>query len=215
MTATVADLVAQLRRVRETLAAAAVTATRAGKDARQAGSHYREAGTGTEHPKLKQAAADVDVAADKAAKVARLLSEAEKHFAAYVARIAPDAANQDVTAAATPTGEDLVSDAQRRARKADRVWRAQVQQMGDTEDSLKKVEDAARATFNYFKRDPDPTGGTSAGTVAPSNEDVPQRPHMDNPVTAAIMASATLAMVARKVWDDKRKRQQRKEQSGG
>ena len=63
-----AQVVAQLRAVREQAAAAAVTAMRAHADAEKACHHYTEAAKGTNDNKIKQAIADIEVARDKIVK---------------------------------------------------------------------------------------------------------------------------------------------------
>lgn len=206
-----AEVVARILDVRNRLAEAAVTATRVGADAGQADRQYREAARGTDHPQLQEALTDIRMASEKAAKTARLLTEAQTHLTRYLNKIAPGTApEQDVHESEMPSGERLVSEAERRGRKADILWRKQVRNAGDTEDTLKQVEDGGKAVFNFFRQQPSPPGTTSTGTVAPKPDQQHGRPQVDNPVTAVVMATGAIAVAAKSVWNYARARRARK-----
>jgi hypothetical protein len=210
MTASVADIVAQLLQVRERLAAAAVTTMRAQADAEHAHGRYSEAGSGTEHPQIREAITDIRTASDKAARAARLLNEARSHLTKYLNKIAPGSANDsDVSDAEMPSGERLLSEAERRGRKADIIWRKQVKKAEDTESTLKQVEDGGKAVFSYFRQQQNP-GTTSAGTSPPKPPPPQDRPQVDNPITAAIMATGAVAVAAKAAWNHIRKQRERK-----
>ncbi|MEO3819640.1 hypothetical protein [Plantactinospora sp. B24E8] len=211
MTASVAEVVAQLLHVRERLAAAAITATRAQADAEEAHGRYAEAASGSDHPQLQQALADISTASEKAARLARLLTEARTRFTAYINKIAPGSAqDSDVSEAEMPSGERLLSEAERRGRKADMIWRKQLQKAEDTESTLKQVEDGGKAVLSYFRQQQSPPGATSTGTTAPKPAPAQERPQIDNPVTAAIVATGAIAVAAKSTWDHIKKRRERK-----
>ncbi|WP_159079471.1 hypothetical protein [Plantactinospora sp. BC1] len=211
MTSSVADIVAQLQAVRERLAATAVTATRAEADAEQARQRYAEAASGTDHPQIQEAITDIRTAAEKAARTARLLTQARTRFTAYSNRIAPGSApDDDVQDAEMPSGERLVDEARRRGRKADIVWRKQMQKAEDHESTLKQVEDAGKAVLKYFRQQHGPSGTTSAGTAPPKQPQSQERPQIDNPVTAAVMASGAVAIAAKSIWNSARKQREKK-----
>ncbi|MFC6017044.1 hypothetical protein ACFP2T_12615 [Plantactinospora solaniradicis] len=53
---------------------------RANADAEQGQSYYAEAAEGTRHTQIQEAITDVRTAAEKSAKIARLLDEAGRHL---------------------------------------------------------------------------------------------------------------------------------------
>ncbi|MGW0432875.1 hypothetical protein ACWDV4_10060 [Micromonospora sp. NPDC003197] len=111
MSASVGDIVAQLRDVRERLANAAVTAMRAKADTDQAHSRYAEVAQGTNDPLIKRAIDEIHTASDKTAKYARLLEGARSLLAAYSNKIAPGSApGQESLDAPMPSGEQLVEE---------------------------------------------------------------------------------------------------------
>ncbi|MFY1690814.1 hypothetical protein [Plantactinospora sp. WMMB782] len=211
MTEPMAEVVAQLHEVRQRLAAAAVTATRAQADAEHAQRRYAEAASGTEHPHMQEALRDIRTAGEKAARIARLLTNARSHFTSYLGRIAPGSASDpDVSEAETPSGDRLLSEAERRGRKADIIWRKQMQKAEDTDSTLKQIEDAGKAVFKYFRQQQNPPGTTTTGTAAPKPPSHQERPQIDNPVTASIMATGAIAVAAKSVWNNVRKQREKK-----
>lgn len=211
MSGSAGEVVALLRQAIEHLDRAAATAMRAQADADQAHARYAEAARGTNHSRIRQATDESRTASEKAGKVARLLAEAATHLANYSNLIDPGSGPVRLASdQAKPSGEELVQEAERRARRADAAWRKQVRQAGDTEDTLKNAESGGRAVFNHFKRQPKPPGGTSAGTTAPLPEPALERPNLDHPVTAVVMAAGALAVATKSIWNHFRNRQPRK-----
>ncbi|MEN3612319.1 hypothetical protein AAH979_22555 [Plantactinospora sp. ZYX-F-223] len=211
MTEPMAEVVVQLHDVRQRLAAAAVTAKRAQADAEHAQGRYAEAASGTEHPHMQEALRDIRTAGEKAARIARLLTNARSHFTAYLNRIAPgSASDSDVSEAEMPSGERLLSEAERRGRKAEIIWRKQTQKAEDTESTLKQVEDAGKTVINYFRQQQNPPGTTATGTTAQKPPPSQERPQIDNPVTAAIMATGAIAVAAKSVLNNVRKQREKK-----
>ncbi|MET7947568.1 hypothetical protein [Micromonospora sp. NPDC005324] len=208
MSANIAALVAQLLATREKLDDAAITALRARTDAEQAVTHLTAITRGSSDRRVSAAVADAEVARDKAGRYARLLADAARHITAYVNTIAPGAASSGpVGEDASPSGERLVTEAERRGRRADIAWRKQVQKADTTEDSLKNAETSAKEVFKFFKQQKD--GGTS-GTTSPRPTPAHDQPQVDNPVTAAVMAAGALAVTAKAVWNHGKARRARK-----
>lgn len=215
MSGRLGDLVAQLLAVRERLDRAVVTATRAQADAEQALAHLSTVGGGTSDRDLAAAVVDARTAGEKAGRYARLLATATEHLTTYINVIAPGSTPTNSPAdTAAPSGERLVSEAERRGRRADIAWRKQLQKADDTEDSLKGAEKAAKDTFNYLKQQFGSGGSTSTGSKPPPTSP-PDRPQVDNPITSAVMAAGALAVVAKSVWNHVRNRRRAKERDDG
>jgi hypothetical protein len=116
MTATIGEVVAQMRVVIEQLDSAVITCSRAQRDASQAETRYRDAGGGGGHPRLREAMAESRIAGDKAGKAARLLAEATNHFSTYLNIIAPGSVpDRRPSEAALPSGERINREAETRA----------------------------------------------------------------------------------------------------
>jgi hypothetical protein len=203
-------VIARLKAAIEKLDTATITATRAQADAQQAHTHYADAGRGSTHPAIEGAKMESTTAAEKAGKVGRLLAETSTHLTAYVNTIAPGSISTGQSGAAMPSGEQLVSEAERRGRRADIAWRKQVKKAEDIEGNLQKAEDGAKEVIGFIKQKMSPPGGTSTGTVAEPPALPPDRPQIDHPVTAAVMAAGALAVVARSVWNHGKTRRARK-----
>ncbi|MEV4820738.1 hypothetical protein [Micromonospora sp. NPDC049274] len=208
MSGSLAEVVAQLLAVRGKLDAAAVTALRARADAEQAVTHLAAVKRGSSDQRLSAAVADAEVARDKAGRYARLLADAARHITGYVNTIAPGAAaSGPVGEDASPSGERLVTEAERRGRRADIAWRKQVQKADNTEDSLKDAEASAKEVFKFFKQQKE--GGTS-GTTSPQPTPAHEQPQVDSPVTAVVMAAGALAVTAKAIWNHGKARRARK-----
>ncbi|MEU8210722.1 hypothetical protein AB0B85_16170 [Micromonospora sp. NPDC049044] len=207
MSGSIAEVVAQLLAVRGKLDTAAVTALRARTDAEQALAHLAGVQRGSADRGLSAAVADAEVARDKAGRYARLLAEAARHITGYVNTIAPGAAPTEPAGGdASPTGERLLTEAERRGRRADIAWRKQVQKADNTEDSLKNAETNAKAVLKFFKQQQErPTSGTTSPQPTPAHE----RPQVDNPVTAVVMAAGALAVTAKAIWNHGKARRAR------
>ncbi|MDG4785462.1 hypothetical protein O7626_05860 [Micromonospora sp. WMMD1102] len=159
---------------------------------------------------MHEAITDIRTASEKAARTARLLTEARARFAAYSNRIAPGSASDDeVQDTEMPSDERLLDEAGRRGRKADIIWRKQMQKAEDHESTLKQVEDGGKAVLKYFRQQHGPSGTTSAGTAPPKPPQSQERPQIDNPVTAAIMATGAVAVAAKSVWNSVRKQREK------
>ncbi|MEU7848839.1 hypothetical protein AB0B74_15965 [Micromonospora parva] len=194
----VGEVVAHLVAIQANLDSAAVTASRAQADAEQALAHLAEVRRGGTNQRLADAAADAEVARDKAGRYARHLADAARHISAYVNVIAPGAAPIDPSAdASAPSGERLVTEAEVRGSKADILWRRQVQKADDTEDALKSSEGGANQFYKFLRQDN--RGGSSTGTA--SNGPAQESPQVDNPVTALVMAAGALAVIAKAMWN--------------
>ncbi|MFG2045912.1 hypothetical protein ACGFIW_00580 [Micromonospora sp. NPDC048935] len=208
MTGSIAELVAQLLAVRAKLDTAAVTALRARTDAEQALARLAEVQRGSGDQRLGAAIADAEVARDKAGRYARLLADAARHITGYVKTIAPGAATSGPARDdASPSGERLVTEAERRGRRADIAWRKQIQKADNTEDSLKNAETNAKEVFKFFKQQRD---GATSGTSSPQPTPVQERQQVDSPVTAVVMAAGALAVTAKAIWNHGKARRARR-----
>ncbi|MGW0435260.1 hypothetical protein ACWDV4_22315 [Micromonospora sp. NPDC003197] len=212
MTGLLEEVVAKLLAAHDQIAESAVTAMRAETDAVAAKALYEKAAKGSEHPKICAAITDIRTASEKSAKIGRLLEEARSDLAAYVNRIAPGSiTEQQPDQAGLPTGEKILDEASRRARRADMAWRKQLEKAGDYQDSLKQAEKGAKATFDFFKSSP-PPGSTSIRREPSQPAFEQSRPsQLDSPITAAIMTTGALALVAKATWDSIRARRERKQ----
>jgi hypothetical protein len=210
MSGSIAELVAQLLAVRGKLDAAAVTALRARTDAEVALARLVEVQRGSDDNRLRAAVVDAEVARDKAGRYARLLAEAADHITEYVNTIAPGAAPTEPDDAASPSGDRLVTEAEGRGRRADIAWRKQVRKADDTEDSLKDTETSVRDVLKFLKQHGEGQGGTTSGTTSPVPTPGQDRPHVDNPVTAAVMAAGALAVTVKAIWNHGKARRARK-----
>ncbi|MFV2020532.1 hypothetical protein [Micromonospora sp. LOL_023] len=208
MSGTLGDVVARLYAARERLLAAAVTANRAQADADQAATHYAEAAQGSDDQLIKTAIAEVKIAGAKADRVAGILNDICEHIVEYVNDIAPG-----VAPAADPkidvSGERLVAEAEGSGSRADRFARRFVQKSDSAEEHLQNAEktmQTGKEILDLFKIKP---GSESATTIAP--ESLPaDRPAVDNPVTAVIMAAGATALVGREMWKKYKKRREGK-----
>jgi hypothetical protein len=151
MSAGVGDIAAQLQDAIERIDKAVVLVMRAKVDANQATTLYSEAATGTNHPKIRQAITDAKEGSDKAAKVGRLLAEAANAFTDYLNTIAPGSApSRDASGQSGLTGEQLAEDAEKRSGRFEAGFRKQLRMADDTEDAIKKTEDAGKAAFKHL-----------------------------------------------------------------
>jgi hypothetical protein len=104
----VGNVVAQFRTVLGIIDETAVNAKRVQEKAEQAKAAYAEASQGTADRSMRKAVVDSRTAAEKAGKIARLLSEAAEHLTAYVNIIAPGTVPPRASAPeATPQGDQL------------------------------------------------------------------------------------------------------------
>lgn len=187
MSGDMAQVVAQLREVCERLSAAAVTTMRANADAQESHDRYKEASKGTNHPRITQTVADIKIAADKTAKIARLLEQARANFDNYLNAIAPGSRpNGDNTDQGTPSGERLVREAEKRADTTP-SWvtfaRKAVRNAENIQDSAKTVAEAGEKAFKIFRNPSGPSGSQSTGTPTIPSASIPARPKIDVPDT--------------------------------
>ncbi|MET8257529.1 hypothetical protein ACFYPG_13715 [Micromonospora sp. NPDC005553] len=206
----VGEVVAHLVAIRANLDSAAVTASRAQADAEQALAHLAEVRRGGTNQRLADAAADAEVARDKAGRYARLLADAARHISAYVNVIAPGVAPIEPSVdASAPSGERLVTEAEARGSKADILWRRQVQKADDTEDALKSSESGANQFYKFLRQDNRGGSSTSTASHGPAQESA----QIDNPVTALVMAAGALAVIAKAMWNYGQTRRARRRDS--
>lgn len=195
------DVVRHLLAVREGLDEAALTAMRAKADAEQTLVHLTNIRRGSGDQRLATAVSDAEVARDKAGRYARLLADAARHITAYMNDVVPGSAPTGPAKQATPSGDRLVAEAGSRGRRADIAWRRQVQKADSTEDSLKNAEANATEMFKLLKHQHRNQGGSATGSGSTPHIPVQERPQVDSPVTAVVMAAGALAVVARTVWN--------------
>lgn len=196
MSASVADLIIQLQDLRRRLAAAAVSATRARAEANQAGHHYREAGKGSDHTDIRSAVADIDEAAAKSAKVARLLETARGHLAAYLNRIAPGSVSGlAADADAMPTGERLMAEAHARSdrRKDMGSFLSKMTRNVETlQDAGKSATKAGQDVLRILAKPSGPGGTQSTGTTTSPSLSQQPPPRIDTADAAGHLIAAGL-----------------------
>ncbi|MEQ4300107.1 hypothetical protein ABNF97_01730 [Plantactinospora sp. B6F1] len=212
MTGSVGDVIAQLLAVLKRLDTAAVTALRAQADADQAEAHFTDVARGTDHNHIRQAVTASHTASEKAARYARLLAKANESLTAYINKIAPGSTPTHQAAdPATPSGERLVAEAEGAGSKAETFLRRHVKKADDTEDTLKQVEQAVttgvKEVFGGFKGGAG-TIGTPSSTTPSANTPV-DRPQLEHPVTAVIMAAGAVVVGVRAIWKTGKKHRER------
>lgn len=216
MSTSIGDIAAQLADAINRIDRAAVLALRAQADADQAAALYSEAATGTNHPKIRQAVTDAKEGSDKAAKVGRLLAEAANAFTDYLNTIAPGIAPARQSSPGSGlTGEQLVTDAEKRSGRFEAAFRKQLRKADDAEDAIKKTEDAGRAAYKHFKHHPPDPGSASAGSATPPQPSQPDRPELDNPITAIVMATGVMVVAGKAAWNHAKKQHERSEEHDG
>jgi hypothetical protein len=201
MTGPLDEVIRQLKAAIEKLDTAAITATRAQADALQAHTHYTDAGRGSNHPAIQAAQTESTTAAAKAGKVGRLLAETSTHLTTYVNTIAPGTIPTGQSTETTlPTGEQLVATAPSKGGKAEAFLRRYVKKADDTEDNLHEAENAVttgvREIFQGAKDGPGSSGNVTS-TGQPTVATPVERPQLEHPVTAVIMAAGAVVVGVR------------------
>jgi len=171
MSSALTEVLQQLRDVIGDLDKAAITAKGAEADARRAFALYDEAATGSAHPQTYIARQEAHTAADKAGKVARLLSEAATAFAEYANHIAPGTVPARISAPeAMPSGERLLEPSG--SGPLSSTLLGLVEDVPNADDGLEhmhtladQIQDAARPGGQAVARTPEVTtgGGESQG----------------------------------------------------
>jgi hypothetical protein len=211
MSGSIAELVAQLLAVRGKLDAAAVTALRARTDAEVALARLIEVQRGSSDHRLRAAVADAEVARDKAGRYARLLAEAASYITAYVNTIAPGAAPTEPDDVASPSGDRLVEETEGRIRKGEAFLRRHVKKADDTEDTLKKTEQAITTGFRELQKGLKGSGSSGGTTTTAADPGTPvDRPQLEHPVTSVIMAAGAVVVGLRGIWNMVKKHRERK-----
>ncbi|ROT31901.1 hypothetical protein [Micromonospora sp. HM5-17] len=213
MTVSVGEVVAQLIAVDTRLAAAVVTIGRAQVDADRGHARYKEAGQGGGRSEIQQAIAEARTASEKSAKVARLIDDARRHLANYVNVIAPGAMPADVSRPeAMPDGERLVTETERRARKAEAFLRREIKKAADREDALKQGEEAVTTGVKgLLEMIRDQRGPTQTTTATPRSHSQPvERLQAEHPVTAVVVAIGAGVVGVKGTLNMIRRRRERK-----
>jgi hypothetical protein len=212
MSASMEQVIAQMRRAKEQLAEASVAAVRAKADFEEAYKLYFELSEGSANPNIRRAASEAQTAAAKAGRYANLLDRAQRHYQTYFAKVAPAVGFGDPSG--MPSGDKLVSDTERRASRRNAFLRQQVRKADDTQDAIKNVETGSKALAEYFKKLPEPPGTTASNPVKAEPAPTVDRVDVDNPVTALAMAAGALAIALKSSFDSIKKNRERKRRSG-
>nr|MDT0663302.1 hypothetical protein [Micromonospora sp. DSM 115978] len=199
-TGSIGDIVAQLRAAQDQLAASAVTAGRAQADALEALSRYTEAGRGSEHPEIKAAISEIQIAGAKSDKVARLINEIRQHIIDYANHIAPGAVSPAATPSAMPTGEQLVQDAARRSNAFGKGARAVANNAEKAGNAGKKIID--------FLQEARPKGTTATSQPSGTPPTAPQHGtgNFGDAASAVIVGGAIVIAAGLKALDARRKK---------
>ncbi|MFV2021513.1 hypothetical protein [Micromonospora sp. LOL_023] len=205
MSAGMEQVIAQMQRAKDQLTEAAVTATRAKADFEEAHKLYSQLSDGSANPDIRRAVSEAQTAAAKAGRYANLLDRAQRHYQTYFAKVAPAAGFKEPSG--MPSGEMLLSDADRRRSRQGAFWKRQVQKADDIQDAFANAETHAKAVFRSL---PEPPGATSSNPVKVEPAHGVDRVEVDNPITAVAMAAGAMAVAARSMWKDAKKRRERK-----
>jgi hypothetical protein len=199
MSASLGEVVAQLRAVVTSMDEAVAVAFRAQVDAKQACACYVEAAVGTRHPTIRRAISDSRTGWEKAAKTARLLAEAANALTEYVnivvsGSVPPGVASPD----AMPSGEALLAEAEERESRAAKFHRKGTEAIGDQDETMARYEESSRDIVARLKGQHG-SGGTQATVGTPQGKAVFKPAPADtlNPVTAVILAAAGAGLAAR------------------
>ncbi|TBL45542.1 hypothetical protein EYA84_00015 [Verrucosispora sp. SN26_14.1] len=171
MSGLLAQVIVQLKSAVDQLDGIAARATRAAADAAEANVLYTRVGTGTDHPKLRAAVMQSRVGVDKAHRLARLSSDAARHIGAYMNTIAPGSASLPVAASGPPSGEEILTDSDRRALTRERMRGMLTQAVRKADELQERAANATEATQQIIKvsRGPQgPTGTHHTGTGTPA-----------------------------------------------
>lgn len=172
MSESLGEVVAQLRSVINTLHSAAVVAQRAQAEAEEAHAHYSRAARGSRHPQLTGALTESRTAAEKAGRLARLITEAADHVGAYSNAVAPGSASTGQQPdSAMPSGEGLLAEAVEREsarRNVASFLSTMTRKAEDIQDNTQKSVAAAREAFEIIRGPHGPSGVQQAGTTSPA-----------------------------------------------
>jgi hypothetical protein len=207
----VGDVIAQLRHVIERLDRAAVAVSGTQEDATRAHSLLTEVAHGTNHRQMRRAISESQIAGAKAGKVARLLGEAAAHFSAYADLIAPGSGlSRGQATEGPPSGDELLRQAEEKGSGVDRFIRRHVKKLDETEGNLQKAETAAtegvKKLFKVYKGQ----SGSTAAQVSVQQPKPVDRPQLEHPVTAVIIAGGAVAIGVKKLWEKHKKRHEGK-----
>ncbi|TCC00589.1 hypothetical protein E0H26_02605 [Micromonospora zingiberis] len=183
MSGLLAQVIAQLKSAVDQLDGIAVRATRAATDAAEANALYTRVGTGTDHPKLRAAVIQSRVGVDKAHRLSRLCSDAARHIGAYANVIAPGSVSLPAADSGPPSGEEILTDSDRRALTRERMRGMLTRAVRKADELQEQVTNATEATQQIIKiyRGPKgPTGTHHTGTGTPSAPGTAPRPKIDN-----------------------------------
>ncbi|MFG2064689.1 hypothetical protein ACGFIK_25090 [Micromonospora sp. NPDC048871] len=201
MSGLIAQVVAQLNSAIKDLDALAIQAIRTQADIEQATSRFVSGGKGSSHPRVQAAIKDSQTSAAKAGRLGRLSSVAADHLADYVNAIAPGSATpRSAAEGASPTGEDLLADSEKRelARKnVGTFLKRAVRNADELQDQAASATRAVQQTVKVVRNPSGAAGSHSTGTATPSAPDPTVRPKIDAPDAAGnLVVVGLLAGVA-------------------
>ncbi|MFI6758762.1 hypothetical protein ACIBF5_06405 [Micromonospora sp. NPDC050417] len=143
----VGDVVGQLRAVIERLDQITISASRAEAEVADAKTSLTQAATGADHHEIQSAISEATTAAEKSAKVARLLATAAKHLSNYVNVIAPGSApKQSSSSESMPSDEQLIQQGDQAATNFRRFAKRVVQNAESAGETAKKLTDFLNAS---------------------------------------------------------------------
>ncbi|WP_307868427.1 hypothetical protein [Micromonospora sp. C95] len=178
-----AQVIAQLRSAVDRLDGLAVQATRAATDVAGANTRYTTAGKGSDHPTIRAAVSHSRTGVDKAHRLARLSSEAARNVTAYLNAIAPGSVPQATVApSGPPSGEDLLSDSDRRdlgRKKAGGFLTRSLRRADDAQDVASSTTEGLQSWAKALRDMNGPSGTQTAGTATPTAPAPAPRPKID------------------------------------
>ncbi|WP_203996665.1 hypothetical protein [Micromonospora lutea] len=175
----------------EELDALAVRASRAATDVAEAHARYTTVGRGSDHPSLRGAVTQSRTGADKAHRLARLCSDAARQVGAYLNVIAPGSVPQQAAGSGPPSGEDLMTDSDRRALRRAKMSGyliRSVRRADDVQEHTSTATDTIRQSIGMFRDPKGPSGTHSTGTATSTVPPAPPRPKIDAAEAAGNLA---------------------------
>ncbi|MFF5217614.1 hypothetical protein [Micromonospora sp. NPDC000442] len=201
MSGLIAQVVAQLNSAAQALDTLAVQAIRAQADIEQATGHLSAGGMGSSRPEIREAVRGSRAAATNSGRLGSLNSDAAGHLADYINEIAPGSATRrDAADGASPSGEDLLAESERRELSRKNVGtflNRQVRKADELQDQAASTTSAIQQTAKVVRNPNGPAGSQSTGTATPSTSIPTTQPKIDAPDAAGnLVVIGLLAGVA-------------------
>lgn len=224
MSGPLAQVVAQLTSTIQRLDSLVVAAMRAQADIEKGHQHYTTAGQGGASPGMKAAVDTSRTASEKANRLGRLNSLAAQHLARYVNIVEPGSVpSREAMGSATPPGEDLLADSQRRdvARaNVGNFLKRQVRKADELQEQTTNATQAVQQSIKILRNPNGPRGAQSTGTGTPTTPAASPRPKIDtaeaagNLVVVGLLAGVAAHRIAAVIRSRVTSLRRRRDQTG-